>query len=101
MLTSMDWREIPMHTRHRLPFFASLLMLVALLSFTLAACGGSNSGASSTPTPAPAHLTDVSIAFGYIPDIQFSPFYVAQETIYYKAAALNVSVTTCFVHDLI
>jgi putative riboflavin transport system substrate-binding protein len=90
-----------MHTRHRLPFFASLLMLVALLSFALAACGGSNSGASATPTPAPAHLTDVSIAFGYIPDIQFSPFYVAQEKGYYKAAGLNVTFHHGFVNDLI
>src|SRR6266849_7244649 len=97
----MDWREIPMHTRHRLPFFASLLMLAALLSFTLAACGGSNSGASATPTPAPAHLTDVSIAFGYIPDIQFSPFYVAQEKGYYKAAGLNVTFHHGFVNDVI
>jgi NitT/TauT family transport system substrate-binding protein len=94
-----------MHTRHRLPFFASLLMLVALLSFTLAACGGSNSGAnasaSASPTAAPAHLTDVSIAFGYIPDIQFSPFYVAQEKGYYKAAGLNVTFHHGFVNDLI
>src|SRR5713101_8556356 len=101
----MDWREIPMHTRHRVPFFASLLMLTALLSFTLAACAGSNSGpnagASPTPTPAPAHLTDVSIAFGYIPDIQFSPFYVAQEKGYYKAAGLNVTFHHGFVNDLI
>ncbi len=35
-----------MHTRYRLSFCASLFMLVALLSFTLAACG------SSTPTNA-------------------------------------------------
>src|SRR5260370_35559035 len=101
MLTSMDWRGIAMDTRHRFPFFASLLMLAALLSFTLAACGGSNSGASATPTPAPAHLTDVSIAFGYIPDIQFSPFYVAQEKGYYKAAGLNVTFHHGFVNDLI
>lgn len=93
-----------MHTRHRLPFFASLFMLVALLSFTLAACGSSpntTSSGSTTPTPTPAQLTNVSIAFGYIPDIQFSPFYVAQSKGYYKAAGLNVTFHHGFVNDLI
>src|ERR1700730_16239535 len=93
----MNWREIPMHTR---PFFASLFMLVALLSFTLAACVSSNP-TTTTPTPTSGHLTDVSIAFGYIPDIQFSPFYVAQSKGYYKAAGLNVTFHHGFVNDLI
>ena len=93
-----------MHTRHRLSFCASLLMLVALLSFTLVACdspatspGGNTTSSTSTPTP----LTNVSIAFGYIPDIQFSPFYVAQSKGYYKAAGLNVTFHHGFVTDLI
>jgi NitT/TauT family transport system substrate-binding protein len=93
-----------MHTRHRLPFFASLFMLVALVSFTLAACGSSpntTSSGSTTPTPTPSQLTNVSIAFGYIPDIQFSPFYVAQSKGYYKAAGLNVTFHHGFVNDLI
>ena len=92
-----------MNTRHRLPLFASLLMLVALLSFTLASCGSSTSGTNSgsTPTPTSVPLTNVSIAFGYIPDIQFSPFYVAQQKGYYKAAGLNVTFHHGFVNDLI
>jgi NitT/TauT family transport system substrate-binding protein len=92
-----------MRTRHRLPFFASLFMLVALLSFTLAACGSSSTNGGSTPTATPtvAPLTNVSIAFGYIPDIQFSPFYVAQQKGYYKAAGLHVDFHHGFVNDLI
>lgn len=94
-----------MHTRHRLPFFASLLMLASLLSFTLAACGSSNAtttgGSNATPTSTSGQLTNVSIAFGYIPDIQFSPFYVAQSKGYYKAAGLNVTFHHGFVNDLI
>jgi NitT/TauT family transport system substrate-binding protein len=91
-----------MHTRHRLSFCASLLMLAALLSFTLAACGSSASTAGgSTSSPTPGRLTNVSIAFGYIPDIQFSPFYVAQSKGYYKAAGLNVTFQHGFVNDLI
>jgi putative riboflavin transport system substrate-binding protein len=93
-----------MQTRHRLSFCASLFMLLALLSFTLAACGSPSStvGGNTTPTTAtPGQLTNVSIAFGYIPDIQFSPFYVAQSKGYYKAAGLNVTFQHGFVNDLI
>ncbi len=93
-----------MHIRHRLPFCASLFMLAALLSFTLAACGSPTTtpgGSTTTPTPTSGQLTDVSIAFGYIPDIQFSPFYVAQSKGYYKAAGLNVTFHHGFVNDLI
>ncbi len=46
-------------------------------------------------------LKDVSIGFGYIPDIQFSPFYVAQSKGYYQAAGLNVTFHHGFVNDLI
>src|SRR5216684_3522401 len=46
-------------------------------------------------------LKDVSIGFGYIPDIQFSPFYVAQSKGYYQAAGLNVTFHHGFVNDVI
>ncbi len=93
-----------MQTRHRLSLCASLLMLVALLSVTLAACGSpavSPGGSTPAATPTTGQLTNVSIAFGYIPDIQFSPFYVAQSKGYYKAAGLNVTFRHGFVNDLI
>ncbi len=93
-----------MYTRHRLSVCASLLVLVALLSMTLAACGSPTSSTEeNTPSSAPTsgQLTDVSIAFGYIPDIQFSPFYVAKSKGYYKAAGLNVTFHHGFVNDLI
>ena len=93
-----------MQIRHRLSLCASLLMLVALSSFTLAACGSPASptgGNTPSSTPTPGQLTNVSIAFGYIPDIQFAPFYVAQSKGYYKAAGLNVTFDHGFVNDLI
>jgi NitT/TauT family transport system substrate-binding protein len=48
-----------------------------------------------------AALKNVSIGFGYIPDIQFAPFYVAQSKGYYQAAGLNVTFHQGFVNDLI
>ena len=89
-----------MYTRHRSSFFTSFLMLVALLSLILAGCG-SNAGNGTGSTPGTGSLTNVSIAFGYIPDIQFAPFYVAQSKGYYKAAGLNVDFHHGFVNDLI
>ncbi|TMD49077.1 MAG: ABC transporter substrate-binding protein [Chloroflexi bacterium] len=90
-----------MHTRHRSSFFSSLLVLVALLSMLLVGCSSNGGSGSNSSTPGTASLTNVSIAFGYIPDIQFAPFYVAQSKGYYKAAGLNVDFHHGFVNDLI
>lgn len=89
-----------MHVRHRRYFLLSISLLFVLLSLLLAACGGTTtptSTGSSTATP----LKNVSIGLGYIPNIQFSPFYVAQSKGYYKAAGLNVTFHHGFVNDLI
>lgn len=89
-----------MHVRHRRYFLLSISLLFVLLSLLLAACGGTTtptSAGSSTATP----LKNVSIGLGYIPNIQFSPFYVAQSKGYYKAADLNVTFHHGFVNDLI
>src|SRR5712691_5084156 len=83
---------IHMYTRHRSSFLLSSLFV--LLALFLAACGGS----SSTPGPT---LKDVSIGLGYIPNIQFAPFYVAQSKGYYRAAGLNVTFHHGIVNDLI
>jgi NitT/TauT family transport system substrate-binding protein len=89
-----------MHVRHRPSFALSISLLFVLMSVVLAACGGastSNSTGSSTATP----LKNVSIGLGYIPNIQFAPFYVAQSKGYYKAAGLNVTFHHGFVNDVI
>jgi NitT/TauT family transport system substrate-binding protein len=89
-----------MHVRHRPSFTLSISLLFVLMSVVLAACGGastSNSTGSSTATP----LKNVSIGLGYIPNIQFAPFYVAQSKGYYKAAGLNVTFHHGFVNDVI
>jgi NitT/TauT family transport system substrate-binding protein len=46
-------------------------------------------------------LQDVSIGLGYDPDVQFSPFYVAQSKGYYKTAGLNVTLNHGVVTDLV
>src|SRR6266436_8963479 len=79
----------------------SFVLLFVMLSVILAACGGPGSPTSSGSSSASTALKNVSIGFGYIPDIQFAPFYVAQSKGYYKAAGLNVDFHHGFVNDLI
>lgn len=73
-----------------------LVMLILLVS----ACGGTGNGSPSSSTNSPS-LKNVSIGLGYVPDIQFAPFYVAQSKGYYKAAGLNVTFHHGVVPDLI
>jgi NitT/TauT family transport system substrate-binding protein len=88
--------SLQMQTRHH-PSFA---LLFVMLSVILAACGaGASTGSGSSG--APTALKNVSIGFGYIPDIQFSPFYVAQSKGYYRTAGLNVTFHHGFVNDVI
>ena len=58
---------------------------VALLAATLlAGCNTAGSGGSTALTPLTVGLT-------YVPNIQFAPFYVAEQLGYYKAAGLDVT----------
>ena len=60
-------------------FLAAILVLPLL-----AACG-------ADPTPSPAgELREVRLLLGYRPDVQFAPFYVAQQEGYYADAGLEV-----------
>src|SRR5436305_11697262 len=89
-----------MHVRHRSSFLLSISLLFCLLTVVLAACSGvstSNGTGSSTTTS----FKNVSIGLGYIPNIQFAPFYVAQSKGYYRAAGLTVTFHHGFVNDVI
>src|SRR3989454_7728897 len=87
-----------MHRRHRLSLVWPFLSMLILLVLTTAACGSTTTTGGST---SPAALTKVSIGLGYIPDIQFAPFYVAQSKGYYKDAGLDVTFHHGIVNDLI
>jgi NitT/TauT family transport system substrate-binding protein len=90
-----------MSIRHRSLTVISLLSLVGMLVLLLAACGGAAaSGGSTSSTPSPS-AKKVSIGLGYVPDIQFAPFYVAKSKGYYAAAGLDVTFNHGIVPDLI
>jgi len=86
-----------MYKRHR---FSLVLPFLAIFSLLLAACGG---GGQSTGTPASTATvqSSVSIGLGYIPDIQFAPFYAAQSKGFYRDEGLNVTFHHGIVNDLI
>ncbi len=87
-----------MHRRHRQSLVWPFLSMLILLVLTTAACGNTTTSGGST---SPAALTKVSIGLGYIPDIQFAPFYVAQSKGYYRDAGLDVTFHHGIVNDLI
>jgi len=80
----------------RSSFWLSFVVLSLLLVVIAAACGSAN-----TDTGSSGSLKKVSIGLGYIPDIQFAPFYVAQSKGYYRAAGLDVTFHHGIVNDLI
>jgi NitT/TauT family transport system substrate-binding protein len=87
-----------MSIRHR-PALLLPVCAFLLFSLLLTACG-QQSAASGSTTASAAKLKSVSIGLGYIPDIQFAPFYMAQSKGYYKAAGLDVTFHHGIVPDL-
>jgi NitT/TauT family transport system substrate-binding protein len=61
-----------------------LVPAMILLIMLFAACAP---GASETP----ASLTPIRLPMGYIPNIQFAPFYVAVEKGYYRDAGIDIN----------
>lgn len=66
------------------------IILLAAALITLSACGTPQSAASNT---------SINIAMGYIPDVQFAPFYVAQAKGYYTEEGLTVTINQNDIRD--
>jgi NitT/TauT family transport system substrate-binding protein len=76
---------------------ASLVLLVSLAGClsatpTLPAPAAPNPTEATGKAPATStELTSITLAMGYIPSVQFAPFYVAQERGYFRDAGLDVT----------
>lgn len=75
----------------------TVLILTILAALLLTAC-------VAPPAPqsaAPAGPTKLTLAMGYIPSVQFAPFYVAQERGYFRDAGLDITFRYGFESDLL
>jgi NitT/TauT family transport system substrate-binding protein len=100
--TSTTLRTTGRRTRGR-PGLRSGVM--AVLAVLVAACGGgatvtpgiptpappATTGAPATPSPTPAAPVELTIGLGYVPDVQFAQFYLADQAGYYRDAGLAVT----------
>lgn len=71
-------------------FRASLEMTI-ILSLLLSACSAPATPASLTTAATPSALTEVSVVMGYIPHVQFAPWFVADKKGYFAAEAIKVN----------
>jgi NitT/TauT family transport system substrate-binding protein len=76
----------------RRPF--SAFFVIGLAAVLAAGCG------TGTATPSAGH-TSLTVGLGYIPSVQFAPFYLADRAGYYKAAGLDVTFQNKIETDLV
>lgn len=80
------------------------LFLFLVMGMLLAACYPATQGSQGLAPIAArpsGELRKITLAMGYIPSVQFAPFYVAQEKGYFKDAGLDVTFRYGFESDLL
>src|SRR5205807_1285434 len=86
-------------------FYLTVGALLAGGLLTLSGCGEPPPVPTPTPVVPPTAtqtpLTKVTIALGYIPNVQFAPFYVALNKGYYRDEGLDVTFQHGIVQDLL
>ena len=61
-------------------------IMIVLGMLMVTACGS-----AATPTATPGPLRAIRLPMGYIPSVQYAPFYVAQDKGYFKDAGLDIT----------
>jgi len=85
--------------RSKLSRTLNVLVVVVLLG--LLVLGNLGAGCSPAPAQQPQQKKEVTIAMGFIPNVQFAPFYVAQDKGYFEEEGLEVTFNYGFDTDLI
>jgi len=71
---------------------AYFIFIIILVSLIVSACGASSA-------PIPAELTQIRLPMGYIPNIQYAPYYVAVDKGYFAEAGLEIEFDYSFETD--
>jgi NitT/TauT family transport system substrate-binding protein len=66
------------------------LSTIVLISTLLSACAGAQAVIKPQATPTQPTLTHIRLPMGYIPSVQFAPFYVAVDKGYYRDAGIEI-----------
>ncbi len=74
-------------------------IIFAILAVLLAACAPKPAPAPESSSP--ETLTQVDVGVGFVPNIQFAPFYVAQAKGFYAEEGLDVSLEHGFENDFV
>ena len=77
----------------------SILLLTSVLLLSCLVSGAIPTSSPSEPTSTPASLTHIRIPMGYIPNIQYAPFYVAVEKGYFREAGIDLEFDYSFETD--
>ncbi len=88
-------------SRNPVRLAGATLALALALTLAVAACGGSTPTATSIAAPSTPPATPLTVGLGYIPNVQFAQFYLADQAGYYADAGLDVTLQNKIDPDLI
>jgi len=81
------------------------LLIIILIFFILTACGATGNSTPVAAVPAeattPTELEHINVGVGFVPNVQFAPFYVAQAKGFYADEGLDVALEYGYENDFV